>query len=155
MKKCGIVIRGILAIAVIFLCRAVNASASETTTVPIRADAELSSTYSVKADPYLELSWNKSRKDYEGTYHVAVRGRVAAGRAIRIIPDDTFQMTSGKKTRTGTVKQEYTRWAMNAGRADTLKLSETKYVTTSGTAAIKLPGTGVYRGGIQFTFSVE
>jgi len=154
MMRCGLSIAGTLA-TVLILCRAVNVSAAETTTVPIRADAELLSTYSVKADPYLELSWNKSRKVYEGTYHVGVRGRIADGRVIRIAPDDTFQMTSGKKTRTGTVKQEYSRWAMTAGRADTLKLSETEYVTTSGTASIKLPGTGVYRGGIQFTFSVE
>ena len=103
----------------------------------------------------MELTWNKTAKDYEGTYQVGVRGRIGKGRSIRIVPDASFQMTSGKKTRTGTVKQEYTRWAMTADKQGTLKLSGTSFVTTSGTAAIKLSGAGVYRGGIQFSFSVE
>ena len=70
-------------------------------------------------------------------------------------PDEKFQMTSGKKTKTGTVKQEHTRWSMTADNSDTLVLSDKSYVKTSGTAAIKLPGTAVYHGGIQFTFSME
>ncbi len=104
---------------------------------------------------FMELSWNKSRKDYEGTYQVGVKGKLGDGKAIRIIPDAEFQMTSGKKTRKGSVKQEHTRWAMSAGDKETLVLSDKAYVTTTGTAAIKLPGSGTYRGGIQLTFSVE
>ena len=154
MKRGGLSIAGILA-AVMMMCRTANVYASETAQVLLFADAQVTSAYSVKADPFLELFWNKSRKDYEGTYQVGVKGRLPDGKVIRIIPDASFQMTSGKKTRTGTVKQEFTRWAMKAEQADTLILSETEYVTTIGTAAIKLPGTGVYRGGIQFTFSME
>ena len=155
MKWCGLRIAGILIVAASLLCPKTEALASETANVPIQAEAEISSTYSVKANPYLELVWNSNRKDYEGVYRVGVRGRIASGKAIRIIPDATFEMSSGKNKRTGTVKQEFTRWAQTSDRADTLVLSESAYVATSGTAAIKLPGTAVYRGGIQFTFSVE
>ena len=154
MKRGGLVIAGILA-AVIITNRTPNVFASESAQVPLLAEAQVISTYFVRADPYLELSWNKSRKDYEGAYQVGVKGRLAEGRTIRIVPETSFQMTSGKKTRTGTVKQEFSRWATKAEQTDTLILSESEYVTTTGTAAIRLPGTGVYRGGIQFTFSME
>ena len=148
------VMAGVLVLFV--LLNAGNAkAASETAAVPIRAEVKVSSTYTVKVDPYLELAWNKSRKDYEGTYEVGVKGRIGKGRVIRIVPDEKFQMTSGKKTKTGTVKQEHTRWSMTADNSGTLVLSDKSYVKTSGTAAIKLPGTAVYHGGIQFTFSME
>ena len=71
---------------ILFLCRASGVYASETAQVPIRADAQVVSTYTVKADPFLELTWNKTAKDYEGTYQVGVRGRIGKGRSIRIVP---------------------------------------------------------------------
>ena len=159
MTTRGIKIIGLLGMPAVIICLTLNASAAGTdagsASVPIEAIATVMSSYAVKANPYLELTWNEAKGDYEGIYQVDVRGCIPENQKIRIVPDTTFQMSAGEVTRTGTVQQSSTTWAMAPESADILPLSERVYVNATGCAAIDLPGTAVYHGGIDFTFSVE
>ncbi len=155
----GIKISGLLAMPAVIICLSLRASAAGndvgSANVPIEARATVTSTYTVKANSYLELTWNETKRDYEGIYQVGVRGCIPEDQKIRIVPNASFQMTAGEVTRTGKVQQSSTLWAMTPESTDTLPLSEHTYVNATGTAAIELPGTAFYHGGIDFVFTME
>ena len=159
MTRMGKRITGLLVMPAVIICLTKSALAAGidagSASVPIEARAVVTSTYTVKANPYLELTWNETRRDYEGIYQVGVKGCIAENQKIRIVPNASFQMSAGEVTRTGTVRQSSTTWAVVPESADILPLSDRVYVNATGNAAIELPGTALYHGGIDFIFSVE
>ncbi len=159
MTKRGTRVTGYLVMPAVIICLSLRASAAGPETgsanVPIEARATVGSSYAVKADPFLELAWNEERKDYEGEYHIGVRGCIAGSQTIHLRPGATFEMTHDDIRRTGTVQQAQTKWAMAPESADVLPLTTKGFVNTHGTARIELPGEGMYRGGIEFTFEIR
>ena len=151
---------GMILVAVILPHKSVCAAASSSAVsgcmeIPIRAEASVEASYSVKTSPYLELVWNSRSRIYEGTYRVGVKGRIGNGQTVRVSPQESFLMVSDLGTQRGSVTQPVTRWRNRADSTDTMVISETVYAETTGTARAKLPGTAVYRGGITFTFALE
>lgn len=135
--------------------------------VPVMANggADIRTAYTPSVDALLTLKWVTGNK-YSGTYTLGVKGEVATNKCIIITPDSTFDVSGEKGTITGIVVQEKNCWINkdfgiegSAFSADvynnSLGMSDTDFVNTTGTAEIEIPGDGTYNGGITLTFKVE
>ena len=112
-------------------------------------------TYDVAITSALALIWQEGNT-YSGTYQVGVKGVLEDDQVITVMPNSTsFSVTGEAGSKTGTIIQSGSKWAMDGDAVGGLSILPDEYSYYSGTATIEIPGEATYAGSVGFTFRID
>jgi hypothetical protein len=133
---------------------------SQPHTQSMTVTASLGSSYSVAIPAALELAYNESGSNYQGTYQVGAKGDILETSYVEIKPEtssfDLARVDSGSTKVSASVSQSKTKWYGSADKQGSeLLISNDDYVYTNGTVTAALTENGLYSGNVSFTFGLK